>query len=249
MYKIAKLTFKPRFEDKNKSAEMIDDVLWMLYKNGQITTGECPVEDYGEYFVATVTTTDDDSLERTYFNEYILEYFVDFDFDINIVANAMGFDDCCHCDDHSYYIIAILYDEISSHIICGNCSKEIPLIKIPYLYNEKEHYSMLEFQSMYNSVFNLWQKCLSDRFTKRQLADTNSQLIKIGLEIREELENKTKKPVYLSVEHDIGEILKRKPERNIDCCPKCGKKLKDIINLYANKVCDDCRLAFFDVCD
>ena len=244
MYKIAKLTFKPKFENKDKSVELIDDILWMLYQNGQITSAECSIEDYSEYFVATVTTTDDDSLEQKYFNEYIKNSLASFDFKAEIIANAAGFRDSCHCVEHGYYIIDILYGEISSHIICGDCGKEIPLIKIPYLYNEKEHYSLLSFQSVYYSVSNLWQQCLSDRFTKRQLVDTNSQLIKMGIEIRGELEKKTGRPVYLFVEHNLGEALKKKPKYNIEFCPKCKKELRNIENYHANKVCDDCMLAF-----
>lgn len=56
---------------------------------------------------------------------------------------------------------------MSSPIICGACGKEIPLIRVPYINNKKKHYSILNFQSIYKSVDNLWMNSLSDRFTKR----------------------------------------------------------------------------------
>ena len=36
MYKIAKIYFKPIIKDRDIALDKIDDILWMLIKNGQI---------------------------------------------------------------------------------------------------------------------------------------------------------------------------------------------------------------------
>lgn len=53
--------------------------------------------------------------------------------------------DSCHCEDSSWYMLYSDYSESSSPIICGDCGKEIPLIRMPYLFNEYEHFSILSW--------------------------------------------------------------------------------------------------------
>ena len=244
MYKIAKLTVKSNISEKERQLDSLENLLYMLYKNGQILDNWI-VEDYNEYYEVRVTTTDDDSLDGKYYNEYILKEIVNFEIKIEILSNDPFSIDSCHCNEHSYYIIAINPDDVSSPIICGDCGKEIPLIRISYLYNEKEHYSILTFQSIYKSVDNLWMNSLSDRFTKRQIINEDSQLNKMGLDIRSELENKVGKPVYLFIANPIGGWFEfEKNNKNLDVCPKCGGEFRMIDNNYADKVCDKCRLAF-----
>ena len=70
MYKIAKIYFKPIIKDRDIALDKIDDILGMLIKNGQILD-ECIVEDHNDHYIANVITTDDDSLDTKYFNQYI----------------------------------------------------------------------------------------------------------------------------------------------------------------------------------
>ena len=69
MYKIAKIDFKPIINDRDIALDKIDDILWMLIKNGQILD-ECIVEKHNDHYIANVITTDDDSLDTKYFNQY-----------------------------------------------------------------------------------------------------------------------------------------------------------------------------------
>ena len=244
MYKVAKIKVLSKIIDKEDSVIHLDCLLSMLYKNGQILNNWI-IEEYQDYLEVRVTTTDDDSLNSKYFNKYILKELENFTLDITILANDAGSTDCCHCLKHSYYILAINPDEASSPIICGDCGKEIPLIRIPYLFNEEEHYTILSFQQLYKSVDNLWMESLSDRFSKRQIINPNSQLNKLGLDIINELEKMVKKPVYLLVANPIGGYFEfEKNNKNLECCPKCSGKFKYVNNDYADKVCDKCRLAF-----
>ena len=186
MYKIAKIYFKPIIKDRDIALDKIDDILWMLIKNGQILD-ECIVEDHNDHYIANVITTDDDSLDTKYFNQYIKNEIKDFEINVQIICDDALATDSCHCEEHSYYVLAINPDDSSSPIICGDCGKEIPLIRIPYLYKEEEHYSILSFQRLYKSVDNLWMQSLSDRFSKRQIVDYKSQLNQRGIDICNEL--------------------------------------------------------------
>lgn len=246
MYKIAKMTFKPLIvESKENIAEKIDRFLNLLYMNGQLIP-EWIVETKDDYYIATTITTDDDSLDSKYYNSYIRKELGNFDISIEIVCDELRSTDCCHCSEHSYYILAVNPDDGSSPIICGDCGKEIPLIRIPYLYKEEEHWSILGFQTMYKAVDRLWMDSLSDRFTKRQIIDHKSQLNRVGIDICAELEKKVGKPVYYLLGNPIGGWYEfEKNNKVLTLCPKCGGELESI-NGYFDAVlnrCPKCRLA------
>ena len=248
MYKIAKINFKPKSECPvevlEQILEHIYNILVVMKLNGQIID-EGIVEKNNETYIATVVTTDDDSLDIKYFNEYVLERTENFDIEVRIICDDPMATDCCKCKEHSYYILAIDPELCSSPIICGDCGKEIPLIRIPYVFDEKEHYSILNFQKIYKSVDNLWMNSLSDRFTKRQIVHHDSQLNQRGLEICKDLENKLNKPVYYLLCNPIGGWFEfNKNNKNLSNCPKCGGEFTKVTNNYANKVCNTCRLAF-----
>jgi len=247
MYKIAKMTLKPLVEgSKQDIAEKINSFLYLLYMNGQIIQGWI-VEAYDGYYVANIITTDDDSLDCKYYNGYIRKELSDFDVHYEIICDDPMSTDCCHCDEHSYYILAVNPDDCSSPIICGDCGKEIPLIRIPYLYQEEEHSSILGFQSMYNAVDRLWMDSLSDRFTKRQIIDHKSQLNKVGIDICAELEKKILKPVYYLLGNPIGGWYEfKKNNKVLTSCPKCGGEITKCSGYFDDdlNLCHECRLAF-----
>ena len=250
MYKIAKMTFKPRTKENIKdTAEKIDSFLYMLYQNGQIIK-EWIIEPRDEYYIASIITTDDDSLDSKYYNSYIRKELVNFDVDYEIICDEPMSSDSCHCDEHNHYILAINPNESSSPIICTDCGKEIPLIRIPYLYKEEEHWSILSFQSTYQAVDKLWMDSLSDRFTKRQITDHKSQLNKIGMDICAELENKVNKPVYYLLRNPIGGWYEfEKNNKALSSCPKCGGEIVKFDSCYHDNlhVCPVCRLAFINL--
>lgn len=247
MYKIARITFKPLItEDSKNIADKIDSLLHMLYLNGQIIE-EWIIETRDEHYIANIITTDDDSLDSKYYNDYIRKELVNFEVSYEIICDEPMSTDCCHCDEHSYYILAINPCENSSPIICGDCGMEIPLIRVPYIYQEEEHWSILGFQSMYKAVDKLWMDSLSDRFTKRQIMDHKSQLNKVGIDICAELEKKTGKPVYYLLGNPIGGWYEfEKNNKVLASCPKCGGKIKKCGGYFDDdlNLCHECRLAF-----
>ena len=246
LYKVAKITLVPRLdESETEVAERIDNLLSALYMNGQII--ESILEYHGDKYVATVVTTDDDSLESKYNNAYVQENLEGLELSYEIVCDDPSATDCCHCEDHSFYILAINPSDDSSPIICGDCGKEIPLIRVPYLYLEEEHWSILNFQRTYKAVDRLWMDSLSDRFTKRQITDHKSQLNRLGEDIRAELENKTGKPVYYLLANPIGGWFEfEKNNKVLEGCPKCGNALFTTEGYFDGVLnqCHGCRLAF-----
>ena len=135
---------------------------------------------------------------------------------------------------------------ISSPVYCVDCGDEIPLFRLPHLFDDKEHYAILTWQETYNAVEELWVNSLSDRFTRRQLCDPNSELNKQGMEICKELEKKLQAPVYLfcrcASNMYFGSKRKHPP---LSVCPKCGGELTPFVNQdLAGKACETCRLAF-----
>lgn len=249
MYKIAELKLIPLTSDKKEGLENTEKLLTSLSNNGQILYGYM-LEDHEDHYIARVVTTDDDSLDEKYYNEYVKRDIENIELSITIIANDAERSECCHCQNHSYYVLIIDIDDDISPVYCGDCRREIPLFKLPTLFNGKDHYEILNFQEMYRDVVNLWIKSLSDRFTKRQITDPNSALNKTGDEICRELENKTGKPVFYLLKNPIGGLWQyEKNNIPLSSCPKCRGGFRKIDKGIVDKVCDDCRLAFWEVTD
>ncbi|MFH0766608.1 MAG: DUF2310 family Zn-ribbon-containing protein, partial [Bacillota bacterium] len=194
---------------------------------------------------ATVTTTEDDSLEDKYFNKYTKDILDKVEFTYDIIADDAFAADSCHCKEHSFYVLGTYYGDDSSPVLCGDCGKEISLIKLPYIFGEEEHFSMLSYQRMYNSVVDVWMNSLSDRFTKRQLTYFDSQLTKRGLEICNDLEKKVGKSVFFLL--PVGEFDINHKAENTEKCPKCGVQLITLNSTECvDKVCPVCKFGFID---
>ena len=245
MYKIAKINFKSFYSETDKQIDSINNILWMFVKNGQIIEG-WQVEKYNDTYLATVCIVDDDALDKKYYNKYILEELENLEMKYEIMCDDPMAVDSCHCKEHSFYILAYK-DDLGSPVICGDCGTEIPLIHVPYLFNEEEHYTITNWQQIYKSVEELWIDSLSDRFTKRQIISPNSELNKRGMEICKELENRTGKPCYLLLVNPIRGLYEfSKNNKELYECPNCNGEFRFVENDAIDKVCDCCRLAFID---
>lgn len=264
MYKFVK-TYLRVAEDVEDKLNLIDTYFSTLYMNGQILSWDIYGKQEGEEFVAVVAVADDDALEEKYNsvytntvigkraeieeptgNSYLEKNAGKLRMRYEALADDALATDCCHCQKSDGYVLYTEYSMASSPVYCVNCGKEVPLFRLPYVFKEREHYSIITWQETYQAVDQLWMNGLSDRFTRRQLCDPKSELNKQGIELCEELEKKLQTPVYLfcrcTSNMCFGSRRKRQP---LSVCPKCGEELTPFVNQnLAEKACEACRLAF-----
>lgn len=241
MYRVCKLNFTI-FDQTEDRKKLLEEFLSTLRMNGQILT--YTIVDDGESSYAIAVAADDDALDEGYYDCYTKKYLTRLGVAYEVLGTDVCATDCCHCGAAEYYLLRADYDEISSPVICGDCGREIPLYRIPYVFGEEEHFRILSWQEMYQRVEGLWLDGLSDRFTKRQMIDVNSQLNRQGAELCTELERKLQRPVFLYVRNPIGGWYQaEKNNRILQACPKCGKNLRTESSVSAG-LCDQCRLAF-----
>ncbi len=226
------ITFKnDRVEDET---EFLFDYLSTLYKNGQILKDYQLVKKDNAYY-AFLTVPNNDALDPRFNNIYTNKYLHNIETKLDYLGENVDISECCCCNEPSWYMLYTDYASNESPIVCGDCGHEIPLYKIQHITGEEEHFSILSWQKVYKSIDIIWMNCLSDRFSKRQLSDPDSQLSKNGIKICTELENILKKPVFYFLYQQ---------HRMTENCPKYGKNWKKSKRTKTvDFVCDDCRLA------
>lgn len=185
-------------------------------------------------------------INEKYNNEYVNRSYKYLFVQIKEIGRNILYNPLCNCEAVPYYILnGILEPRRSSFIFCGKCGNEIPLYKVPYLFFQKEHFTLINYLKTYASVHELYMQSLSDRFTRNQFINPNSSLNRMAFKIRKELEKKIKKPVYLHLSRsflDIKQIYKKIDNYK---CPKCGKNLIKCSYQFGSEEllrCDDCRL-------
>jgi predicted nucleic acid-binding Zn ribbon protein len=229
------ITFKNDCVEDEK--ETLFDYLSTLYNNGQILNDYQLIKKDDDYF-AFLTVPDKNALDPKFNSIYTNKYLNDIETKLDYLGENIDIGECCSCKEPSWYMLYADFASNESPIVCGDCGHEIPLYKIKHIMEEEEHFSILSWQKVYKSIDKIWMYCLSDRFSKKQLSDPNSQLSKIGMKICAELEKVLKKPVYYFL---------YQPNKMTENCPKCkGKWEKSKRTKTVDFVCDDCRLATDD---
>lgn len=234
-----KITFNEivPIEDEQACVELLSDYLSCLYKNGQILRDYELVKLPGA-FAAFVTIPENNALDIKHNSVYANDYCNRLQRFFTVSHEAIGENvfcgEPCGCSNSSWYMLYTDFTSAESPVVCGDCGKEIPLYKLPYLTSQEEHFIMTSWQEVYKSIDKAWMYCLSDRFTFRQLSNPDSQLSKDGRGICRELEKVLRKPVYYYIYH----YNKPSPE-----CPSCGLSWEDSGNKeLVDFKCDACRL-------
>ena len=229
------ITFK--IDCVENEIDTLFNYLSTLYKNGQILNDYQLIKKDNAY-LAFLTVPDKNAIDPKFNNSYTNKYLNDIETKLDYLGENIDIGDCCCCKEPSWYMLYADYASNESPIVCGDCGHEIPLYKIHHIMGEEEHFSILSWQKVYKSIDNIWMYCLSDRFSKRQLSDPNSQLSKNGIEICTELEKALKKPVFYFL---------YQPYKMTENCPKCrGKWKKSKRTKTVDFVCENCRLATDD---
>lgn len=254
MYKFIKLTIlvssdidyenEVFFKDEDG---LIKDYLMTLNKNGQIMSDYSLLKDNDKYIVYC-NVAEVDAINEKYNNEYVNRSYKYLTIKLDVLGDNISYYDDCDCGKTSWYLLYADYTSFDSDspLFCGECGKAISLHKIPKLFGEKEHWKLLIYQETYTAVDTLWMNSLSDRFTKRQITDVNSQLVKSGLEVRKELEDKLSKPIYLYIRKPMGGWFGPDTnEKTFDKCPICGESLQPSLNNdICGKMCHKCRVSY-----
>lgn len=226
--------------------ELIEDYLCTLYMNGQIYSDYSLTNVEEHKYEAFVNVPNLESISKKYNNKYVNRSYKYLVVQIKELGKNILYDPNCHCETIPYYILLGTSETTgSSPIICGKCGKEVPLYKVPYLFSQEEHFTLINYQKTYASVHELYMQSLSDRFTRNQFANPDSSLNTMAMGIRKELEIKIKKPVYLNLSRCFLNIKRAVKEIDSDKCPKCGKNLIECdyqIGSVKMFRCDDCRL-------
>lgn len=226
--------------------ELIEDYLCTLYRNGQIYSDYNLIHVEQHRYEAFINVPDPESVREQYNNEYVNRSYKHLVVQIKEIGKNILYDPNCNCETVPYYILFPASEVgTASPLICGKCGNEIPLYKVPYLFYEQEHFTLIDYQKTYASVHELYMQSLSDRFSKNQLVNPDSSLNKSAFKIRQELEDKIKKPVYLSLSRFFLGFERDSKKIDNDKCPKCGKNLIECdyqLGLVKMFRCDDCRL-------
>jgi len=251
--------YKIKFSKKTKAKEiidneiydMVDDYFNTLRNNGQVISGfELYIIDNDTICLTTVLPRED-SLSDCNNNDFVkqrLKKLQDF-FDIDFIKEGNNFEyhTSCVCEKPSWYFLYNEGNQGESPLVCGDCHKPVPLYEVPYIFNEKEHYSVLSWWRAKNAMDTLWHHGLWDRFTYGQTALHNSKLNREGRKIGKALEKGLGVPVYYFIyyfcedcdEEEYCMIPKGLPNKIPTVCPQCsGEWIDD--NEFCK--CAKCRL-------
>ena len=224
-----------------------------LSNNGQVFGGFDIFFNNGEIFLTTVLPEEDALLEANS-NDYVKERHKKLKdlFDIEITREGINLEypDSCTCKKPSWYYLFNNYIYENMPLICGDCNHAVPLYKVPYIFGEKEHWSVLNWQNAHSRMNGLWVHGFWDRFTYGELSKYNSKLNREGREICKEFEKVLGVPVYyvlFSFEHE-DEPDEKHPliPRGLQngtpkVCPQCKGEWMDNTEYIK---CGKCRLMY-----
>lgn len=241
-YKIKFIPLKP-IKNENEIVKLLWSYMSCLYKNGQILKS-FEIVKRDDIYLAFVTLPEDDALDKKYNNIYVTKDLNKinelFKLELELIGENLNEEKTCTCiEKPCWYMLYSRFLYVGSPIICGSCGLSVPLYKFPFIFNEKEYFSVLEWKEKYADVNSLFIDCLSDKFTYNQMNNVKSKLSKRGIEICKEFERVTDVPFYYFVYHY---------EKTPITCPICKMewKLNDQ-GAVVDYRCDSCRLVADDV--
>lgn len=192
----------------------------------------------------------EDSLSDTYSSIYVKERLSKIQevFDIETIREGANIEyhTSCVCEKPSWYF---LYNEGNlgeSPLVCGDCQQPVPLYKVPYIRDEKDHYLFLSWFRAKNAMDSLWHHGLWDRFTYGETVRPKSKLNREGRKLCKDLEKILGVPVYYFIhyfcEPDDEECMivpKGLPHAIPNVCPECCGEWIDDSEFCK---CEKCRL-------
>lgn len=225
-----------------KAAELIESYFNPLLNNGQVLCGYDLYKDSYGFLYANVILPEEDSLSGVYDNGYVKEYRKKLNefFDTELIREGINLEyhEPCDCKKPSWYFLYIDTPwNNETPLICGDCSGYVPLYKVPYISDEKEHFSLLSWRIAYQSMERLWIHSLWDRFTYGQVFKYDSKLNIEGRKLSRNYEKVLSTPVYYYIDYNVRAWIA--PKKPPETCPECcGEWIKDPEFFK----CEKCRL-------
>jgi predicted nucleic acid-binding Zn ribbon protein len=103
----------------------------------------------------------------------------------------------CSCNIPSSYILFTTYMQIAPPVVCGDCSGHVPLYKLPYPDESREHGAICNWESTYKCCDELYMLSgVGERFGLRQIQNPKSPLSQDGISLCNRMTKLTSKPFY-----------------------------------------------------
>ncbi|MCM1367484.1 MAG: Zn-ribbon-containing protein [Roseburia sp.] len=237
---------------ETEAEDIITEFVAALIHNGQILSEYMTCKNDKTYYLY-VTSPKSDSLDAHYDSIYVKRSrkLLNECFAVSIRPNGINANsrEYCTCKVRSRIEMQTYVSDIDSVFTCCTCGKPIALYELPYLDNQQDHWSIINWQKTYRAMHELWLDSISDRFTGNQLVNVNSTLNKAGREIAKEIEFKTEIKVYYNVFDDLTKKVRfaKAGDKMTRICPACGKAMKYVKfdDGHDRNICESCGLSSF----
>lgn len=182
------------------------------------------------------------SLSKKFHNHYVkdlFEYFGLENIQIEIVGKKTG-NVTSNLTGQSFLILFTHYLALETPIHSGDNFNIVPLYYLPI--TKESYYDILTWERNYKACDMLWlQSVVGEKWANKQMADINSDLSKEGIEICQNLYQKTQIPVYYYLHKYYATSLKAELNRK---CPKCGGEWLSETPVHSifHFKCDKCHL-------
>lgn len=157
---------------------------------------------------------------------------------LQLVGEVSDEPECCSCSSPSWYILFTHCYSISPPVDCGDCGLPVPLYTLPFIEQEEEYASLLNWQTTYQCFDRLFMLSgTGERSGLRQIAPADSELSVWGRELCAKMADKIERPFYYF-------LTQYYPQKEM--CPGCSGdwRLEEPLSgskLYTFK-CDHCFL-------
>jgi predicted nucleic acid-binding Zn ribbon protein len=233
--------------DQNELWHAFNGLLGFLRHNGQLIGRYMQPFAKDGRISATFPTATEDALDKQHHNKYVvdgigkLEELCGQKLEIEWVGYGEDQEkSICDCTKHKHFLL-YYYGEYSP-IVCGSCEKQLPLFKMPKLYDNTEYWNLTNWQSAYQGCVLIDLNCgTGERWAIRQQCDYNSGLSKQGREVAAKITEITGVKTY----YFLSNFSKRSRKKDIERpCPSCGGEwhLEKSIHGYVHHKCDKCLL-------
>lgn len=235
---------------ENELEDKINSFICGLKNNGQILNDYLVIKKPDGYSLY-VTTPKSDSLNGCFDSVYVKKFREELEKFFSITVEQIGVNarsqEYCSCTTRTAIEMQTYATDIDSVFTCCTCGKPIALYELPYLDRQDDHWWIVNWQNAYGDMDGLWLDSINDRFTGNQLVNVNSALNKAGIEIADQIKQKTGLKAYYNVFDDLTKKVKfvKVNDKLVRLCPRCGNPMQYVKfgEDYERYVCEDCMLS------